>query len=65
MGRRQSGLAGFKMANLIRDVFILQKARAAAFAVLQKDPNLRRPEHQGLRNELLRKNGPTALAGIA
>lgn len=65
MGRRQSGLAGFKMANLIRDVLILQKARAAAFSVLQKDPQLRRPEHQGLRNELLRKNGPAALAGIA
>src|SRR5690606_19047394 len=38
MGTRQSGLAGFKIAHLLRDLAILQKARAAAFEVIQKDP---------------------------
>jgi ATP-dependent DNA helicase RecG len=65
MGRKQSGLSGFKMANLVRDQALLQKARAAAFAVLQKDPHLKYKDHEKLREELLRKNGPAALAGIA
>lgn len=65
MGRRQSGLAGFKMANLVRDVALLQKARAAAFSVLQKDPQLKDLQNKKLREELLKKNGLTALAGIA
>ena len=65
MGTKQSGLAGFKMANLIRDVGFLQKARAAAFEVLQKDPQLKYGENKILREELLKKRGPAALAGIA
>ncbi|NUN05533.1 MAG: ATP-dependent DNA helicase RecG, partial [Bdellovibrio sp.] len=65
MGTRQSGLSGFKLANLIRDMSVLQQAREAAFEVLKKDPKLSYVENQGLREELLREHGPTALAGIA
>lgn len=65
MGTRQSGLPGFKMANLVRDVKILREAREAAFQVLKKDPQLKFPDHQALREELLRAHGPAALAGIA
>ncbi len=65
MGTKQSGLDGFKMANLIRDVAILQKARAAAFEILQKDPQLKHGDHKRLKEELLKKRGPAALAGIA
>lgn len=65
MGTRQSGLAGFKMANLVRDMTILQEAREAAFDILKRDPQLRFPDHQALREELLREHGPAALAGIA
>jgi ATP-dependent DNA helicase RecG len=65
LGTRQSGLPGFKMANLVRDVAILQEARHAAFQVLKEDPQLQRPENKGLREELLKSHGPTALAGIA
>jgi len=64
MGSRQSGLAGFKMANLVRDIDLLKKARDSAFDILQKDPELRRTENAGLRAELLKSYGPTALAGI-
>lgn len=64
MGTRQSGLTGFKMANLVRDLQILQEARAAAFETLEKDPDLRKPEHLNLRAELLKKHGPTALATV-
>lgn len=65
MGTRQSGLPGFKMANLVRDMAILQEAREAAFEVLRKDSQLKFAEHQGLREELTKTHGPTALAGIA
>lgn len=65
MGTRQSGLAGFKLANLVRDMQILQQAREAAFEVLRKDPKLSFMDHKGLKEELLREHGPAALAGIA
>ena len=65
MGTRQSGLSGFKMANLVRDMAILQQAREAAFEVLKKDPKLAYQDNKGLRDELLREHGPAALAGIA
>ncbi len=65
MGTRQSGLPGFKMANLVRDMSLLQEARDAAFEVLRRDPQLRFPDHQPLREELTRTHGPAALAGIA
>jgi ATP-dependent DNA helicase RecG len=41
MGTRQSGLPGFKMANLVRDVKILMLARDAAFELAQQDPQLK------------------------
>lgn len=65
MGTRQSGLPGFKMANLVRDITILQEAREAAFEVLRIDSQLKSAEHQNLRQELTRSHGPAALAGIA
>ncbi|KYG63159.1 ATP-dependent DNA helicase RecG [Bdellovibrio bacteriovorus] len=65
MGTRQSGLSGFKMANLVRDMQTLQEAREAAFEVLRRDPKLAYLENQNLKAELLREHGPAALAGIA
>ncbi len=64
MGSRQSGLPGFKMANLVRDFEILKAARDAAFDILKKDPHLRKKEHELLREELMKAFGPTALAGV-
>lgn len=64
MGARQSGLPGFKMANLVRDVEILKMARDSAFQILAADPKLNRKENLALREELLKSFGPTALAGV-
>jgi ATP-dependent DNA helicase RecG len=64
MGSKQSGLPGFKMANLVRDFELLKMARDGAFEILQKDPKLLKKENQGLREELTRSHGPAALAGI-
>lgn len=52
MGTRQSGLPGFKMANLVRDLRILQDAREAAFKLVAKDPKLAKPENQQVRSRL-------------
>jgi len=65
LGTRQSGLPGFKLANLVRDISILQEARTAAFELLENDPNLKKNENKNLREELLKTHGVTALAGIA
>lgn len=64
MGARQSGLPGFKMANLVRDFEILKIARDHAFEILSQDPKLAKKEHQILREEVLKSFGPTALAGV-
>lgn len=64
MGSKQSGLPGFKMANLVRDFDILKAARDAAFDILARDPKLSKKEHQSLRDELMKFYGPVALAGI-
>jgi ATP-dependent DNA helicase RecG len=52
IGRRQSGLTGFKMANLVRDTLILQEARKAAFDIVRSDPQLQRSEHAPLKFKL-------------
>lgn len=64
MGSKQSGLAGFKMANLVRDFELLKLARDTAFEILKKDPELKRKEHILIREELLKSYGPQALAGV-
>lgn len=53
LGSRQSGLPGFKMANLVRDLVILKQAREAAFEVIRKDPTLSLAENKYLREEIL------------
>jgi ATP-dependent DNA helicase RecG len=64
LGSRQSGLSGFKMANLVRDVKVLQEAREAAFEVLGRDSALEDRDHANLKAELLRSHGATALASV-
>lgn len=54
-GTRQSGLPELKVANLIRDVRILEAARQEAFGLMQRDPQLCRPEHDQLRKALVRR----------
>jgi ATP-dependent DNA helicase RecG len=58
LGTRQSGLPGFKMANLVRDLKILLEAREAAFELIALDPELKKPEHLPLKKkmEILLKN---------
>lgn len=64
LGARQSGLPGFKMANLVRDVQILQQAREMAFEIMRRDPQLTDPRNTTLKAELTRAHGKTALASV-
>lgn len=50
LGYRQSGMPGFKMANLVRDLDILQDARTAALELFQKDPQLKKADHVTLKS---------------
>jgi ATP-dependent DNA helicase RecG len=53
-GRRQSGLPGFRYADLRRDLPLLETARRLAREVTERDPDLSLPEHAGARTALAR-----------
>jgi ATP-dependent DNA helicase RecG len=48
-GARQHGLPEFRLAKLPEDILLMEKARAAAFDIIEADPDLELPEHEGLR----------------
>ena len=48
LGTRQSGIPELAVANLARDARVLEIAREEARAIIDQDPGLRWPEHQGL-----------------
>lgn len=54
-GTQQSGLLGLRLADLTKDVSILQHARVVAAEILDKDPKLQMPEHSALVEELQRE----------
>jgi len=47
-GGRQAGLSDLRVADLIRDVRLLDHARRDAQSILECDPNLSAPEHRSL-----------------
>ena len=53
-GSRQSGLPEMHVADLGADAATLQRAQQAALQLLQKDPELRLPEHAPLRQQVER-----------
>ena len=52
LGTRQAGMPEFRVANLARDMDILSLARQAAFELIDKDPDLKLPEHQPFKQIL-------------
>lgn len=54
-GFRQWGVPEFRVANLVRDVDLLQQARQEAFGLLKIDSRLRAPMHRALREAMMRK----------
>lgn len=52
MGTQQSGLIQFKIADYVKDQSIMKLARATAFHLLKKDPNLTLPENVKVKTTL-------------
>lgn len=50
-GTRQSGLPGFRVANIVTDANIVDVARREAFDLVERDPFLVRTEHKSIRKE--------------
>jgi ATP-dependent DNA helicase RecG len=66
IGTRQSGMPGFRVANLARDVAILSQARDAAFRLVEEDAKLAQPDHRRLKDVLeARWQGKLELASIS
>jgi ATP-dependent DNA helicase RecG len=57
LGLRQHGLPELRFADLTEDLSLLTAARDAAAQLIAADPQLRAPEHEGLRAEVLRLFG--------
>lgn len=51
-GVRQSGLPELKMADLIKDIKILELSKKAVSEILQKDPNLQLEENKKIKEKL-------------
>jgi ATP-dependent DNA helicase RecG len=65
LGTRQSGLPEFAVAELARDQKILAEAREEAFALVESDPELKRPENVEVRRYLFERwRGRLSLARV-
>jgi ATP-dependent DNA helicase RecG len=54
-GTRQSGAADLKLADIIKDLPIMEQSRQAAIDILLMDPELTKPEHALLKHQLLQR----------
>ncbi len=57
LGTRQAGLPEFRVANLVKDIKILEAARQEAFAYVEQTKRLTTPDALDIRHELLRRWG--------
>jgi ATP-dependent DNA helicase RecG len=55
LGTAQSGLPPLRLGDLIRDAELMKRARAAAVAILERDPLLELPENQRFRKFLVER----------
>lgn len=64
-GTKQSGMPSFRVADLVKDMGLLEVARQEAFRVLEQDPDLSKPEHEALRDAVSRFRHRFALATVS
>ncbi|BCW96499.1 MAG: ATP-dependent DNA helicase RecG [Fimbriimonadales bacterium] len=64
-GTRQSGMPSFRVADLVKDMRLLEVARQEAFHLLESDPDLSRAEHAALREAVDRFRHRFAIATVS
>jgi ATP-dependent DNA helicase RecG len=64
-GTRQSGMPSFRVADLVKDMRLLEVARQEAFHLLEQDPDLSRPEHAALLEAVDRFRHRFAIATVS
>ncbi|MBS1719567.1 MAG: ATP-dependent DNA helicase RecG [Armatimonadetes bacterium] len=64
-GTMQSGHSGFQLASLVHDAHLLEVARQAAIKLIADDPELTKPDHQGIRERTEEKRSRMALITIS
>lgn len=64
-GTKQSGMPSFRVADLVKDMGLLEVARQEAFRVLEQDPDLSKPEHAALRDAVSRSRHRFTLATVS
>ncbi|MFN4033118.1 MAG: ATP-dependent DNA helicase RecG [Fimbriimonadales bacterium] len=64
-GTRQSGAPSFRVADLVKDMRLLEVARQEAFRILEQDPELSQPAHAALRESVDRFRHRFALASVS
>ena len=64
-GTKQSGVLNFKLASLINDRPLMEKAQYLAEALLASDIDLSLPEHNALKAKLLSKKGKSLWSKIS
>jgi len=65
MGTRQSGLPEFHYADLVTDAPLISVARKEAFALFDSDPQLRKAEHEHIRERLINDFEAKAFVSVA
>ena len=63
-GTRQSGMPEFAIASIVRDGEILSRARAEAFAMINEDPELMKPENNGIKATMAERAKETHAEGV-
>jgi ATP-dependent DNA helicase RecG len=54
-GTKQSGVLKFRLADIVLDGAILEQTRTAAQQIVETDPTLTAPQHQGIRYVLMKE----------
>jgi ATP-dependent DNA helicase RecG len=64
-GTRQSGLPDLRVADIVRDVRILEQARSDAQELVLRDPKLSLPEHEALAEAVRQKCSEADLVTVS
>lgn len=59
LGTRQHGIPELEISDLIKNVAVLEQAQEASRSILDLDPSLELPKHQGLKNKIKSMFGET------